>query len=777
VPVRPAKTAGGKEVYAVNISHRRLQVNNGSATTRYDYHDENNRLIFQVVRQEPGRNSQRKTIYQRRPDGKGGWINNLKDVHLVLYRLPEILRQDPGRPIFVVEGEKCVDALWAIDVAATTNPQGAGKWKDQYSEHLRGRNVVIMPDADKPGQDHAEEVERSLTGIAASVLGVELPNLPEKGDVVDWLAAGGDKSQLLELVKGKGSETRSTEPKADEADQNEGAEDRRKSAATKIVEMAIAVGVKFLHTPDAIAYGIVPMTNHSELLRLRSVPFASWLKRSYYHATSGKTAGAQAVADAVGTLEGVALHDCPVEKVHLRVAEKDGRLYIDLADPLWRAVEVDAAGWRVVNNAPVRFRRHKGMVSLPEPKSGGSIDHLHPFLNVASSEDWRLCIAWLLAALRPTGPYPLMVLSGQQGSAKSTTARVLRRLVDPNTAPIRCEPKDARDLAIAANGSWTLAYDNLSSVPVWLSDALCRLSTGGGFSTRQLYTDEEEVIFDSQRPVILTSIEDVTTRGDLLERSLILSLPPIPEHQRRPEKEFWDRFDAKSPYIFGALLDALAGALRELPGVKLPRMPRMADFAVWGVACERALRWPAGSFLSAYDNNRAGANETALEASPVAGVLSRFMEDREEWSGTAAELLDKLATIAGDQVTRGREWPRRANALSGKLKRLVPNLGVVGIVVMFHRDMKGRTITIRQEKVRETSSSSSCASYPQENKAFSHDDPRDDPMTIHQSKKPLKNKPHDAHDDHDAKSRSFSYLAPGCRPEDAKTPFDEENES
>ena len=315
--------------------------------------------------------------------------------------------------------------------------------------------------------------------------------------------------------------------------------------------MSVQAGVQLFHASDGTAYGAVPIGDHSENLRLRNSFLSSWLKRSYYVAAK-KTPGAQAVADAVAVLEGVALHDCPVENVQLRVAELDGRLYIDLADPRWRAVDIDAAGWRVVDKPPVRFRRPRGQLALPEPKPGGSLDLLWDFLNVTDEGDFRLAVAWLLAALRPAGPYPLMVLSGQQGSAKSTTARVLRSLVDPNVAPIRAEPKEARDLMIAANAGWTRALDNLSSVPAWLSDALCRLSTGGGFSTRQLYSDDEEVIFDAQRPVILTSIEDVTTRGDLLERSLVLSLPPIPEHKRCPEKDFWDKFDSQNPFIFGA---------------------------------------------------------------------------------------------------------------------------------------------------------------------------------------------------------------------------------
>ena len=531
----------------------------------------------------------------------------------------------------------------------------------------------------------------------------------------------------------KGKPITNAKPAPDQGSRDGKGKKEKESVATVLVRMAVKAGVKFLHTPDEVAYAIVPADGRAMTKKLRSSSFSSWLRRTYYLATCGKTAGAQAVADAVGVLEGVALHDCPVETVFLRVAEKDGRVYLDLADDRWRAVEIDAHGWRIMDNPPVRFRRPRGMLALPEPQRGGSLDQLRPFLNVASDDDYHLAVAWLLAALRPTGPYPLMVLSGQQGSAKSTTARVLRSLVDPSVAPIRCEPKEPRDLMIGANAGWVLALDNLSLVPAWLSDALCRLSTGGGFSTRQLYTDDEEVIFDSQRPVIITSIEDVTTRGDLLERSLILSLPPIPEHKRCPEREFWDKFESQRPFIFGALLDALSGTLRELPCVKLSRMPRMADFAVWATACERSLRWPAGSFLSAYDGNRADANTISLDASPLSAPLQQLLANAPEWSGSAAELLETLGGLAGEQATRGREWPKRANALSGRLKRLAPNLAAVGIVVEFYRDTTGRTITIKQEKVRDSSSSSSSSSRHRQNKAFSHDDPRshDDPADAH----------------------------------------------
>src|SRR5262249_8821736 len=185
--------------------------------------------------------------------------------------------------------------------------------------------------------------------------------------------------------------------------------------------------------------------------------------------------------------------------------------------------------------------------------------------NIRNDDDWRLLVAWLVATLRPTGPYPVLVVHGEQGSAKSTLGRVLRALVDPNKAALRTTPRDERDLVIAATNGWIIAFDNLGHVSKQLSDALCRLATGTGFATRALYTDTEEVIFEAQRPIVLNAIEELATEGDMLSRAMILYLPSIPGDKRQDEQTYWRNFAATQAQILGALCDIVSTALRRLP--------------------------------------------------------------------------------------------------------------------------------------------------------------------------------------------------------------------
>ena len=297
-----------------------------------------------------------------------------------------------------------------------------------------------------------------------------------------------------------------------------------------------------------------------------------------------------------------------------------------------------------------------------------------------------LVVAWLLAALRAGGPYPVLAIAGEQGSAKTVLSKLLRAVIDPSVAPVRALPRDERELFIAASNGHVLAFDNLSGLPSWLSDTLCRLTSGGAFSTRRLFTDQDEILFASARPVILNGIEDIITRPDLADRAILLMLTPIAERQRRPENALWREFELVRPHILGALLDAAAHGLQMLPQVDPKRLPRMADFALWAVACEGAFR-PAGTLETAYTSNRRDAIENIVDADPVPACVREIMADRAQWTGSASDLLRAGTNVAG--------WPKNPHALAGRLRRAQTFLRTLGIEVVFSREGRSGTRTIK----------------------------------------------------------------------------------
>jgi hypothetical protein len=449
---------------------------------------------------------------------------------------------------------------------------------------------------------------------------------------------------------------------------------------------------ELFHTAAGTAFADIVVDGHRETWPIRSKRFRAWLRRRYYEATGGAASAAE-IRSALDLLEARAQFDGPQRAVHVRIAEHGGHIYLDLADEHWRAVEIGLDGWRVTGDPPVRFRRPAGMLPLPEPQQGGSSEPLNSFLNLASRDDFVLIVAWLLAALRPGGPYPLLAISGEQGSAKTVLCKLLKALVDPNAAPVRSLSREERELMIAANNGYLLAFDNLSGLPIWLSDALCRLASGGSFAVRQLYTDDEEVLFEAARPILLNGIEEVISRPDLGDRAIFLTLAPIGEAQRRSEADLLREFEIARPRVLGALLDAVVHGLRTLGRVRLDRLPRMADFAIWAAACETAL-WPAGTFARAYAENRRIAIEGMIEADPVATCVRGLLAKQSAWTGSAADLL-RAADFAGDEVWKtSAGWPKTPRALAGRLRRAQTFLRTLGIEVTFSREGRAGTRVI-----------------------------------------------------------------------------------
>src|SRR6266568_7437106 len=267
----------------------------------------------------------------------------------------------------------------------------------------------------------------------------------------------------------------------------------RRRAPTQ-VETLIELGeAELFHTPDKTAYADIYVDGHRETWEISSQGFNDWLDHRSFQEMDG-VPSAEVRKSVIRQLEARARFEGPERDVHLRVASDDGLMYVDLADRDWRAIEIGPSRWKIINNTPVRFRRARGKLPLPEPEPGAGIEELLPFLNVRRS-DAVLIAHWLINSLLPWPSYPVLVLQGEQGSAKSGTSQLLRALLDPNVLPLRALPRNEHELLISAVNGHVLAFDNVSNLPDWMSDALCRLATGGGSTARRLYSDRQEELF------------------------------------------------------------------------------------------------------------------------------------------------------------------------------------------------------------------------------------------------------------------------------------------
>jgi hypothetical protein len=554
-------------------------------------------------------------------------------------------------------------------------------------------NTTTTPPADgqaQPAQAQAEgkdgraQVEGEPAGRAQAEGEPVGPIGPNAADLPDGQAEGEPtgRAQANGQAQAPTGQAQAKPASGSEGTDAGSSEQEKQSVACQLVHMAEIGDVLLVRTADEVAYAVVPQNDHEEVWPVRSRGLRRWL-RLQYHKETGRLPGSTPLQEAIDTLEDKAMIGGPARQVFTRVGECDGKLYLDLADDQWRVVEIDAEGWRVLSRPPVLFWRPRGARPLPVPESGCNLQPLREMVNVASEADWLMLLGYLFACLRPTGPYPVLLPTGEQGTGKSTLARIIRRLVDPSTVDLRAAPKDVRDLGIAAKNSWLLPFDNISHLPEWLSDGLCRMSTGGSTTTRQLYSDDEETTLPMCRPVVITSIVDVASANDLLERAVYLHLTPIADTARRTETDLWREFDEYRPRVLGALLSAVSAGLALLPGIRLPSQPRMADFAVWAEACVRGAKCSPGAFLDAYAGNRQAVNAQALEGSAVAqAILERFGEGGTRgFRGTAQELLTLLNEHDPEASEKVKQWPKSPRALSSQLRRTAPNLRQAGLTV------------------------------------------------------------------------------------------------
>lgn len=452
--------------------------------------------------------------------------------------------------------------------------------------------------------------------------------------------------------------------------------------AAQLVEMVMGTdGVELFHTPFGEAFVTIPVGAHFEHYKVTSSYFEAWLRNKFY-AEHEKPCGSQGVRDAIATLAGKAIHEGKRHSVEVRVAQHEGDVWIDIGDEERRAARVDARGWTVVpaTEVPVKFARTGNMAALPIPEHGGSVDLLRPLVNMPDNDSFVLFIGFLVGSLNPLGPYGILSVSGEHGCAKSTICKFAVRLIDPRKPDLRRPPRNERDLFISACRARVVALNNVSGLKADISDALCVLAVDGGFSTRKLYTDEDEALFDGLRPVILNGIEEPASQPDLVDRCIAITLRAISKRERRQLRDINREFERVRPLVFGALLDAVSSAIRNLPNVNLVEAPRMADLAAWVTAAEEGLGWVKGTFMAAYTGNRLASQTDAVLASPVGAAIYTIAEQG-GFRGTAAELLASMNRARGDGPVP-QDWPKSPRGVAGAVRRLAPGLREIGVDVV-----------------------------------------------------------------------------------------------
>jgi putative DNA primase/helicase len=401
--------------------------------------------------------------------------------------------------------------------------------------------------------------------------------------------------------------------------------------------------------------------------------------------------------------------------------EKGIATVLDLCDSERRTVRVTADGFEVGWDRSVRFIRPPGLEALPVPRRGrqGTLrERLQRLFPRLTEIDLFIVAAFLVGSLRATGPYPILHFMGPQGSAKSNYARMVKRIIDPNVADNRSLPSDERDIAIAAQNGWVMSYDNVSKISPWLSDALCRLATGGGFATRKLYTDSEEFLCEYQRPIIINSIGDPAERPDLRDRMLVVHLPFIPSEERETEESIWSQFRLRHADLLGILLQCVAAGFKAASTIKLPRLPRLADFYKFVAAAQPFMGFSEGLLDETFARSQRVASVAALDSSCVARALIEFMKGTGELEASASELADQLRDVMSNDVYFDRRaWPATPRTFANELRRLQPVLLSQGIQIEFDRSGKRRSIFVRRVDVM---------GGMEQGEGRGHDDDRDD---------------------------------------------------
>lgn len=372
----------------------------------------------------------------------------------------------------------------------------------------------------------------------------------------------------------------------------------------------------------------------------------------------------------------------------------ENKIYLDLSDQHNNFIQIDELGWQVVSTSPIKFYRSASSQPMCTPLSGGNINNLRHFLNLVSDKDFILFLSFMVGALFPNKQFPLLILQGPQGSGKTTATDILKELLDPSVPTLRAFPYNEQDIFIAARNAHLICYDNLSGINNRMSDCLCKISTGCGISGRKLYTNKEEYFIELTRPVVINGIDDLTTRADLVDRSLVINLEKLPSIERKSSIEMKEKFQEMKPYFLGQVCDGLVSALKNKNKIELNEKPRMVDFCIIACAGLQKFNYEVDDVLQAFLNNKKEIALETIESNPVGRIIKSFMQDNKRWEGTVTELFTSLIRFQNSEFM-GVDL-KSPNYISRELKRISQALESEGILLEKGRVSERRYIVLKK---------------------------------------------------------------------------------
>lgn len=634
------------------------------------------------------------------PSGSKGMFSLLGRGRKRLFN--EFILKDPLNFIVISEGEWDTMLLTQYQYPAVTSTGGCLSFDKTWIEAFsKVKKIFLCFDQDRNGAGRKGLIKtaRLFQEQKIKTFIIELPHPTsisdkyyEKIDVTDYFVTLGKTKQDFDKLL---NEAKEYEDKDDEETDEKDA--KSESLALQLVREIKKEKIVFFHDEYKQGYAALKGDGR-EILKLRSRAFKEYI--SYFmFKKNGRIISADTITNIIQVLEGGALFEGERYDLQIRISKKDEVIWYDLGNG--SIVHIDDNGWTMSDTPPILFRRYPHQLPQVYPETGGNVKDICDFVNLKNEEEKLLFQVYTVASFIPNFPHPIMVLYGPQGAGKTTPLRLLKSLVDPSILKTLSSPDSEREFVQLASHHYFLFLDNISSLPSWLSDSLARAATGDGFSKRELFSDDEDVIYSFQRQIGLNGINLVVEKADLLDRSILLGLERIPKEKRREEQEFWSTFEQVKPKLLGAIFTAISQALRHYDVIKLNSRPRMADFARWGCAITRALGYSEQEFLDAYYKNISQQSEAAIDASPVGTALIAFMEERDSWEGTASELLTYLEEQAKDIKIniKSHSWPKDPSWLVRRIQLIISNLHEEGLAI--ERDEVSRPKRIHIQKVRE----------------------------------------------------------------------------